>query len=149
MRSVRTYPLVLLLLALAASYVLNRYVPVQTVVPEMIRYLGAVPVLAAIWIVGKSALRFRNRDTTVMPYERSTALVTDGYYENSRNPMYLAMLLLLVGVAWLLGSVTAFLPVPLTYLVLRFRVIAMEEEMLEEAFGEEYLDYKRKVRRWF
>jgi len=142
------YPLVLLLLALAASYVLNRYVPVQTVVPEMIRYLGAVPVLAAIWIVGKSALRFRDRDTTVMPYERSTALVTDGFYENSRNPMYLAMLLLLVGVAWLFGSISSFLPVPLMYVVLRFRVIAMEEEMLEEAFGEEYLEYKRKVRRW-
>lgn len=138
----------MLLLALAASYVLNRYVPVQTVVPEMIRYLGAVPVLAAIWIVGKSALRFRKRDTTVMPYERSTALVTDGFYENSRNPMYLAMLLSLVGVAWLLGSVTAFLPVPLLYLALRFRVIAMEEGMLEETFGGEYLDYKRKVRRW-
>ena len=149
MQSVRMYPLVLLLLALAASYALNRYVPVQTVVPEMIRYLGAVPVLAAIWIVGKSALRFRDRDTTVMPYERSTALVTDGFYGNSRNPMYLAMLLLLVGVAWLLGSVSAFLPVPLMYVVLRFRVIAMEEEMLEEAFGDEYLDYRRKVRRWF
>lgn len=148
MRSVRTYPLVLLLLALAASYVLNRYVPVQAVVPEMIRYLGAVPVLAAIWIVGKSALRFRKRDTTVMPYERPTALVTGGFYENSRNPMYLAMLLLLVGVAWLLGSVTAFLPVPLMYLVLRFRIISMEEKMLAEAFGDEYLDYKRKVRRW-
>lgn len=142
------YPLILLLLALAASYALNRYVPVRTVIPEMIRYLGAVPVMAAIWIVGKSALRFRKRDTTVMPYERPTALVTDGFYENSRNPMYLAMLLLLAGVAWLLGSITAFLPVPLMYLVLRFRVIAMEEGMLEEAFGDEYLDYKRKVRRW-
>jgi protein-S-isoprenylcysteine O-methyltransferase Ste14 len=48
----------------------------------------------------------------------------------------------------MLGSATAFLPVPLMYLMLRFRVIAMEEEMLEEAFGEEYLEYKRKVRRW-
>jgi len=142
------YPVVLLLLALAASYALNRYVPVQTVVPEMIRYLGAVPVLAAIWIVGKTALGFLKRDTTLLPYEQSTALVTDGFYEHSRNPMYLAMLLLLVGVAWLLGSVTAFLPVPLMYLVLRHRVIAVEEGMLEETFGDEYQDYKRKVRRW-
>ena len=138
----------MLLLALAASYLLNRYFPVQTVVPEMIRYLGAVPVLAAIWIVGKSALGFQKRDTTLLPYEQSTALVTDGFYEHSRNPMYLAMLLLLVGVAWLLGSVTAFLPVPLMYLVLRHRVIAVEEGMLEETFGDEYQDYKRKVRRW-
>ena len=148
MQSVRTYPLVLLLMALAASYLLNRWVPVHTVVPEIIRYLGAVPVLAAIWIVLKAGRLFQARKTTVMPYKQSTALVTDGFYEKSRNPMYVAMLLLLTGVAWMLGSATAFLPVPLMYLMLRFRVIAMEEEMLEEAFGEEYLEYKRKVRRW-
>lgn len=148
MRTVRIYPLVLLLLALMASYVLNRFLPVRTVVPEMIRYLGAVPILAAIWITGKSALRFRKHETTVMPYEQSSALVTDGFYEHSRNPMYLAMLLLLVGVAWLLGSVTAFLPAPLMYLVLRYRVIPVEEGMLEETFGDEYLEYRRKVRRW-
>jgi len=142
------YPLVYLLLALVSGYALNRYFPVQTVVPEMIRYLGMVPVLAAIWIVGKSARRFQKHDTTVMPYEKSTMLVTDGFFEYSRNPMYVAMLLLLVGVAWLLGSATAFVPVPLMYLVLRYRFIAMEEGMLEEAFGEEYLDYKRRVRRW-
>jgi protein-S-isoprenylcysteine O-methyltransferase Ste14 len=148
MRTVRTYPLVVLLLALAASYALNRFVPVREVVPEMIRYLGAVPVLTALWIAAKSTLRFRQHETTVMPYEQSSALVTDGFYEYSRNPMYLAMLLLLVGVAWLLGSVTAFFPVPFMYLVLRYRVIPMEEKMLEETFGQEYLDYKRNVRRW-
>ncbi|MGI9223127.1 MAG: methyltransferase family protein [Woeseiaceae bacterium] len=142
------YPLVILLIALVSSYALNRYLPVREIVPELIRYLGAVPVLAAIWIVGKSALRFRRHDTTVMPYEKSSALVTDGFYEYSRNPMYLAMLLFPAGVAWLLGSVTAFLPLPFMYGILRFRVIAMEEAMLEETFGEEYLAYKRKVRRW-
>ena len=148
MQSVRTYPLVMLLLALAASYLLNRWVPVHTVVPEIIRYLGAVPVLAAIWTVLKAGRLFQARKTTVMPYKQSTVLVTDGFYEKSRNPMYVAMLLFLTGVAWMLGSAAAFLPVPLMYLMLRFRVIAMEEEMLEEAFGEEYLEYKRKVRRW-
>ena len=148
MRTVRMYPLVIMLIALASSYGLNRYFPIREIVPEMIRYLGIVPVLASIWIVGKSALRFRKHDTTVMPYERSSALVIDGYYEYSRNPMYLAMLLFLAGAAWLLGSVTAFLPVPFMYAILRFRVIAMEEGMLEEMFGEEYLAYKRKVRRW-
>jgi len=142
------YPLVYLLIALVSSYVLNRYVPVSEIVPEMIRYLGAIPVLAAVWIVGQSARLFQKQDTTVMPYERSSALVTEGFYEHSRNPMYLAMLLLLVGVAWLLGSITAFLPVPLMYLVLRYSIIAMEEELLEETFGEEYLAYKRNVRRW-
>lgn len=142
------YPLVYLLLALVSSYALNRYVPVRMVVPEMIRYLGAIPVLAAIWIVLKAGRLFQTKETTVMPYKPSSALVTDGFYEHSRNPMYLAMLLLLVGVAWLLGSITAFLPVPFMYLVLRYSIITMEEGMLEEAFGDEYLDYKRKVRRW-
>lgn len=148
MRTVRIYPLFYLLLALVSSYCLNRYVPVSEIVPEMIRYLGAIPGLAAVWIVVQSARLFQKQETTVMPYERSSALVTDGFYEHSRNPMYLAMLLLLVGVAWLLGSITAFLPVPFMYLVLRYRVITVEEGMLEETFGDEYLEYKRKVRRW-
>ncbi len=142
------YPLAYLLIALVSSYGLNRYAPVSEIVPEMIRYLGAIPVLAAVWIVGQSARLFQKQDTTVMPYERSSALVTDGFYEHSRNPMYLAMLLLLVGVGWLLGSITAFLPVPFMYVVLRYSVITMEEGMLEKAFGEEYRAYKRKVRRW-
>jgi protein-S-isoprenylcysteine O-methyltransferase Ste14 len=94
----------MLLLALAASYLLNRWVPVHTVVPEIIRYLGAVPVLAAIWIVLKAGRLFQARKTTVMPYKQSTVLVTDGFYEKSRNPMYVAMLLFLTGVAWMLGS---------------------------------------------
>jgi protein-S-isoprenylcysteine O-methyltransferase Ste14 len=148
MGTVRTYPLVLLLMALASSYALNRYVPIREIVPEMIRYLGAVPVLAAIWIVVKAGRLFQAKETTVMPYKRSSVLVTDGFYEHSRNPMYVAMLLLLAGVAWLLGSITAFFPLPFMYLVLRYRVIAMEEGMLEETFGDEYLEYKRKVRRW-
>lgn len=148
MGTVRTYPLVMLLIALVSSYALDRYVPLREVVPEMIRYLGTVPVLAAIWVVVRAGGLFQVRETTVMPYEQSTVLVTDGFYEHSRNPMYLAMLLLLAGVAWLLGSVTAFAPAPFMYLVLRYRVIAMEEAMLEETFGDEYREYKRKVRRW-
>lgn len=148
MKDLKIHPPVFLLIALLASYALHRYLPVFDVVPEMLRYLGILPVIAALWIVGKSVQRFSRRETTIKPFEESTALVTDGYYEYSRNPMYLSMLMLTTGVAWLLGSITAFLPLPLLYAVLRFRFVAMEEARLEAAFGDEYLDYKRKVRRW-
>ena len=148
MKDLKIYPPVYLLLALIASYGLHKYAPVFAVVPEMLRYLGILPVIAALWIVGKLARRFSKRETTIMPFEDSSALVTDGYYEYSRNPMYFSMLMLTTGVAWLLGSITAFLPLPLLYAVLRYRFIAMEEARLEATFGEEYLDYKRRVRRW-
>ena len=141
-------PPVYLLLALLASYGLDRFLPIVDLVPELLRYLDLLPVVAALWIAGKSARRFGQRETTIKPFEESSALVTDGYFRYSRNPMYLSMLLLTTGVAWLLGSLTAFLPVPFLYAVLRFRFIAMEEGMLEQKFGVEYLEYKRQVRRW-
>ena len=144
----RIMPPVYLLAALVASYLLHRYLPIGEIVPELLRYIGIIPVIAALWIVGSSALRFSKRETTIKPYEESSTLVTDGYFRYSRNPMYLAMLLLTTGVAWLLGSIAAFLPIPFLYGVLRYRFIAMEEGMLEARFGEEYLDYKRRVRRW-
>ena len=148
MKEIRLIPPVFLLAALGASYGLDRFVPVTDIVPELLRYLGLLPVVAALWIVGQAVRRFSQRETTIKPYEESSALVTDGYYKYSRNPMYLSMLLLTTGVAWLLGSLTAFLPVPFLYAVLRYRFIAMEEGKLEEKFGDAYLEYKEKVRRW-
>lgn len=144
----RIMPPVFLLAALLASYALHRYLPVTMLVPELLRYLGILPVVAAVWIVLASARLFGKRDTTIKPFEESSALVTDGYFRHSRNPMYLSMLLLLFGVAWLLGSATAFLPLPFLYLVLRYRFIRTEEAMLDERFGAAYRDYRRRVRRW-
>ena len=83
-----------------------------------------------------------------MSPEKSSALVCTGIYKYSRNPMYLGMALLLLAWAIYLASVWALLGVMAYVLyITRFQIIP-EERVMEKLFGQEYLAYKAKVRRW-
>lgn len=97
-----------------------------------------------------SLLLFFKHHTTPNPFKpgKTKHLVTDGFYRYSRNPMYLGLLMLLKSWAIYLGSLTPFLILPLFILILTFSQIIPEEKILEEKFGQTYLDYKSKVRRW-
>lgn len=116
---------------------------VRKVVMDLSFQLSALCVLAAV------ASLWRSR-TTINPLqpERASALVTDGIYRYTRNPMYLSLLLLLFGYACELWNWPAFLA-PLAYAayITRFQ-IQPEERVLEAKFGEAYRAYKRRVRRW-
>ncbi len=83
-----------------------------------------------------------------MPYEIPTSLVTEGPFHISRQPIYLGMIFILLGEAILLGSLITFI-FPVIFMILMEKIfIPVEEKNLETAFGEKYLDYKKKVRRW-
>lgn len=111
-------------------------------------YAGVLPALLGLVLVLQPAAVFEKRDTTIKPFQESTALVTDGFYRYTRNPMYLGMALLLVGLAMFLGTVwPAFAP-PVFAWVLTQRFIRAEEASLLRAFGTEYEEYRRRVRRW-
>jgi protein-S-isoprenylcysteine O-methyltransferase Ste14 len=75
-------------------------------------------------------------------------LTTTGPFRYTRNPSYLALALIYAGIAVLRDSPWAMLLLPLVMIVIQREVIEREERYLQRAFGEEYLDYKRKVRRW-
>jgi len=75
-------------------------------------------------------------------------LTTTGPFRYTRNPSYLALALIYAGIAVLRNSPWAMLLLPLVVIVIQREVIEREERYLERAFGEEYLDYKGKVRRW-
>jgi protein-S-isoprenylcysteine O-methyltransferase Ste14 len=86
--------------------------------------------------------------TNVEPYKPTTAIVDKGPFAYSRNPLYLCLLAVYLGIALLSGSGwLLILGVPLL-LIMRYGVIAREERYLETKFGETYLAYKRRVRRW-
>ena len=91
---------------------------------------------------------FKQMMTTVKPHEHPTSLITTGPFRVSRHPMYVGMAAILLGIAVLLGSLSPFCT-PLLYVILmEVLFIPKEEKNLEEAFGEEFFDYKREVRRW-
>ena len=75
-------------------------------------------------------------------------LTTGGPFRYSRNPAYLALAMIYAGIASLRNSLWAILPLPLVVYVIQRKVIGREERYLERTFGEEYLAYKRRVRRW-
>jgi protein-S-isoprenylcysteine O-methyltransferase Ste14 len=136
------------LLTLLAQAGLHWLVPGPLVVPTPGSYAGAILVILGIWIASSSSQLFARRGTAIRPFEKSSVLVTDGWFRCSRNPMYVAMLMINLGIAVLLGSAIAFLPVALLAWVLRNRFIIAEEKMLAEQFGSDFDAYRQKVRRW-
>src|SRR5262245_55580337 len=110
--------------------------------------LGAAIVLAgaagSVWAL----LAMRRARTSVNPYKPTAALVSDGPYRFLRNPIYLADAVIYLGLAAALNTWWPVALLPVVLGVMQSGVIAREERYLERRFGEEYLQYKRRVRRW-
>jgi protein-S-isoprenylcysteine O-methyltransferase Ste14 len=109
-------------------------------------------ILAAVaLIIGSAAIYgFRRARTTIHPMkpQESSALVTGGIYRATRNPMYLAMLLILIGWAYIVANPAALAILPLFVAYLNRFQIAPEERALRARFGAGFEDYCRRVRRW-
>jgi len=93
-------------------------------------------------------LEMRRAGTHVDPRQQVTALVTQGPFRLTRNPLYLSLTLLYAGIALMVNSLWAILLLPGALIMIRYGVINREERYLERTFGEQYLSYKAKVRRW-
>ena len=106
--------------------------------------------IAGFMVTGSALLSFRRARTTVNPMQPSSAsaLVTSGIYRYTRNPMYLGMLFVLVGWALYLANVLAFLFLPAFILYMNRFQIEPEERAMTALFGQEFLEYASRVRRW-
>ncbi len=91
---------------------------------------------------------FARHRTTVNPYKAASSLCTDGPFRFSRNPIYVGDWFILAGASLLLKTVWPLLFAPLIWALLRYGVIRHEEAHLEAKFGDDYVDYKSRVRRW-
>jgi protein-S-isoprenylcysteine O-methyltransferase Ste14 len=115
---------------------------------DVLLWPGRGLVAAGIALIVWSGLAFRRARTTIVPHQPPSALVEAGPYRFSRNPIYLADLVILAGAALILGAPLALiLLVPFREVLLR-RFILPEEAVLERDLGPAYLDYKARVRRW-
>src|SRR4051794_688692 len=110
--------------------------------------IGALLVVAGLGLLLWFNPLFSRKGTAVEPWKPTTAIVTTGPYRFTRNPAYLGMALTYVGIAALSSAVWVLLPLPVVLAVIDRGVILREERYLERKFGEEYLAYKRSVRRW-
>ena len=141
-------PPIYFLAYLVTGSILHSLLPIAQIVRPPATYLGGLLIAAAlivnIWAVGL----FWVRKTTIKPFEASSSLVVDGPFRMSRNPMYVGLVTILLGVAVLLGSLVAFLAPAAMFITLQKLFIPKEEQMLAQSFGQAFLDYKMQVRRW-
>jgi protein-S-isoprenylcysteine O-methyltransferase Ste14 len=137
-----------MVLTLGAMLALHVAAPIVSLIQPPYSYLGLVPILVGLVISASAARAFRRVGTPVIPFEQSTTLVTDGWYRYTRNPMYLGLVVTLIGVWVVLGTLSPLLPMIVFVWIIEIQFIRGEEQFLDEIFGEQYRSYKLRVRRW-
>jgi len=134
--------------ALAAGLLANRRFRLPFLPRRLARTLGPLMILGG-FAVGLLGLREMSRaGTNVDPYKPATAVVTEGPYRFTRNPMYVGFTLMYVGISALANALLPILLLPAILQLMRRGVIEREERYLESKFEDEYRRYKESVRRW-
>jgi protein-S-isoprenylcysteine O-methyltransferase Ste14 len=134
------------MLGLAAS--LHWALPRTDTVMLTAPWIGATLLLAGFATMISAWWLFKRHAVAICPTAPTERLLTQGIYALTRNPMYLGMIAMMLGVALYLGTLPFFVAT-LAYFVLIDRVFCQyEEEKLEAAFGDEYRRYRARVRRW-
>ena len=111
---------------------------------------GSSMIISGLIIILFAIILFKKYQTTITPLNpfNATKLMTDGIYKFSRNPMYLGLLLVLLGISIILNLTGGFFLIPLFILYLNLFQIIPEENAMVDLFKDEFLEYKKKVRRW-
>jgi len=112
------------------------------------QWAGLAVVAIGLFFLKKGHGTFQSEQTEIHTFRRPTRLVTSGIYRISRNPMYLGFLLILMGVALCTNEALNVLFGFVFFLTAQFWYIAVEERNAADAFGQDYQDYKKRVRRW-
>lgn len=147
-RHILDIPPLYLLLAIALTFLLDRLVPIVDLVDRPLSYLGYVSIIAGIGLAAWGRWSFSKAGTNVVPFTPSTALVQDGPFRFTRNPMYLGMMLVLAGCFFLAGSLGSFSMIPVFFWWIQKRFVLREEDHMIHHFSDDYLAYKERVRRW-
>jgi protein-S-isoprenylcysteine O-methyltransferase Ste14 len=143
-----THPPVALITAILISWFFSTTAPHTFLVPTYLRP-GVLLFWALAFILLFSAFNELNKKkTTIIPTGTPTALVTNGPYRLTRNPIYLGYLLIAFGVAWYFGSLTGFIGPLYFFWIVDGAVIPIEEKKLREAIGYPYTEYLLNTKRW-
>jgi len=142
------YPPVWLLFGLIAIFASNEYFPGPRFTSLAGQVCGGVLILIGLVLLVFANGRFTRAGTGVIPFRNVSALVTDGIYRYTRNPMYLGMVAVLLGCAVTVGATVALIVPVLFAVIVDRRFIRYEEVMLRNLFPDDYPAYCGRVRRW-
>jgi len=139
-----TYFIVLLFSSIGLHFLF----PVMRLISLPYNYLGILIIIFGIILNLWTDSLFKKRQTTVKPHEMPNFFISSGPFRISRHPMYLGMILILLGVAVFLGSLISFVFPIIFVMIIEKLFIPMEEKNLEKKFGDKYIAYKKRVRKW-
>jgi protein-S-isoprenylcysteine O-methyltransferase Ste14 len=139
-----TYLLILIILSVGLHFAL----PLAEITSWPIKLLGIIILAVGAFLSCWVDAIFKKEKTTIKPFQKSTKLITWGPFRISRHPNYLGMLMVLLGESLILGSLITLVAPTLFIILMEALFIFEEERMLIKTFGEDYHDYKKKVRRW-
>jgi protein-S-isoprenylcysteine O-methyltransferase Ste14 len=147
----RVPPPLLMLLAAVLMWSMHRWWPIAVLLSTPWNQIGVLPIATGVVIAAAAVTKFRQSQTTLNPLDpgKASHLVTEGIFRFSRNPMYLGLLLLLIGWALWLGTASPWFVPPAFVIVIHLAQIVPEERALGALFGASYLEYRRTVARWF
>ena len=140
-----TFPPIILLASFVSQIILLFSFPISV---DLSSLLGLILILSGISLVFVSFRFMRKMKTTFIPDGTPEVLISTGPFKFSRNPIYLGMLTILVGVAFLMSSLSAIIIAFVFGIIINFTWIAHEEKKLHELFSEDWENYSSKVRRW-
>jgi protein-S-isoprenylcysteine O-methyltransferase Ste14 len=144
-------PLIFLLglgAGIALEYTLFSWALVSPSLLWLLRILAGAFALLAAWLLVSALGGFRRRGNDPRPWRADSALVEEGAYRHTRNPMYLGMALAYVAITLAFNSLWPLLTLGPVLFAIQHYVIGREEAYLAQRFGQPYLDYCQRVRRW-
>lgn len=142
-------PLIYVLTFLAAVFIQKKVAINEAVFQFQFTKIVGILILAISMVFLYTSLKkFFLTKNTLLLIKPAASLQTNGIYNISRNPMYVSLTLIYIGLTCLIGNWWNIILFPLLFFTLQEYIIKREEKYLERAFGIEYTNYKRKVRRW-
>ncbi|QEC68436.1 isoprenylcysteine carboxylmethyltransferase family protein [Panacibacter ginsenosidivorans] len=132
------------------SLMLQKYFPINNsfFTSGSSKITGLVLMAIALLFILPALLKFAQSKNTLMTIRPANSLQTNGIYKISRNPMYAGLIFLYSGIGMLKGNWWTFILIPVIIIIVQLYVIKGEENYLQRAFGEAYIQYRKKVRRW-
>ncbi len=143
-----TIPPIIYLIGLLVGLLIDYFYPIGFLSESVSVWFGVLLTPVAIPIALFAVLDLKRVETPIDVRKPTTAIVTDGIYRFSRNPMYVSLAVVYLGIACWVNALWVLLLVVPVLVVVDQGIIKREEQYLEHKFGDEYLRYKSEVRRW-
>lgn len=137
-----------LICSIILAYLFDRNFPIIKIIPFPASLIGWLMIVWGIGLTLYILAILRSKHTSTDPTGIPSEFITDGLFSRSRNPLYLSYVIITMGTAFILGSLTAFVVPIVCFAILHAVIIPLEERNLQKKFGQEYEQYKHKVRRW-